>query len=284
MLRKILSCTLLVLGLMFASCQDEKEELVTLKTQFGEIKMILFDDTPLHKENFLELVRSGKLDSTTFHRVIPGFMVQGGDITEQGSEEPEQVPPEFSEHHIHERGAVAAARRGDAVNPEKKSSGSQFYIVQGKIFTKQDFVRLKEDHMLNQLQPHFSEIINRQSNNELRQRYMEAYEEQDAERLRKIILETRPKIEDEFGEMEDLVLSPEQIQTYSTIGGAPHLDKTYTVFGMVVDGMDVVDQIARQRTDRSGKPVREIYMTASVEEVSKDKITQEYGYEYEEEK
>jgi len=273
----------ILLGLLLlVGCARDQDYLITIHTQFGDIKMILHDQTPLHKANFLQLAESGKFDSTIFHRVLKEFMVQGGDVTMRPDvdKEPDLIPAEFNDQLIHVRGAVAAARRGDQQNPEKKSSGSQFYIVQGKKFTDAEFKRLEDDHILNQIQPHFGELINRQSNDSIRLAYLQAYEAQEFEQLRQIILSTRAKIEDEFGKKADLVLTARQREVYSSVGGAPHLDEGYTVFGMVLEGLHVVDTIATQQVGPQAKPLQEIYMTLTLEKVNKKRITEDYGYQY----
>ncbi|MCZ6521428.1 MAG: peptidylprolyl isomerase [Bacteroidetes bacterium] len=264
------------------ACNRDQDTIITIHTQFGDMKILLYDETPLHKANFLELAQSGKYDSTIFHRVIKGFMVQCGDVTvrDDVNEEPDLIPAEFNHKFIHERGAVSAARRGDKINPEKKSSGSQFYIVQGKKFKASEFQRLKDDHLLGQIQPYFAQLINRQSNVDIKDQYVEAYNGQQQELMRQIMLSTRDKIEGEFGPLEDFNLSDRQIEVYSTIGGAPHLDGTYTVFGKVVEGIEVVDKIANQTTGKGDKPIEDIYMTLSLEKMPKKQISEKYGYEY----
>jgi len=283
MTKNKISVFIWVAGLsLLMACNRDQDTIITIHTQFGNMKILLYDETPLHKANFLELAQSGKYDSTIFHRVIKGFMVQCGDVTvrDDVNEEPDLIPAEFNHKFIHERGAVSAARRGDKINPEKKSSGSQFYIVQGKKFKASEFQRLKDDHLLGQIQPYFAQLINRQSNVDIKDQYVEAYNTQQLELMRQIMLRTRVKIEEEFGPLEDFNLSDQQIEVYSTIGGAPHLDGTYTVFGKVVEGIEVVDKIANQTTGKGDKPIEDIYMTLSLEKMPKKQISEKYGYEY----
>lgn len=180
-----------------------KDQLVTISTPQGELKLVLFDDTPKHKENFLKLAREGFYDGTTFHRVIDGFMIQGGDPNTKdddprndGAGNPGYtVPAEIKPEHKHVRGAVAAARQDDRVNPERASSGSQFYIV--------------ENH-----------------------------------------------------------------------DGTPMLDEVYTVFGQVVDGLDIIDKIAEQPKNGRDRPLSDIKMKVTVESVKKKKIAKKYDYNY----
>ncbi len=283
MMKNKISVFIWVAGLsLLMACNRDQDTIITIHTQFGNMKILLYDETPLHKANFLELAQSGKYDSTIFHRVIKGFMVQCGDVTmrDDVNEEPDLIPAEFNHKFIHERGAVSAARQGDKINPEKKSSGSQFYIVQGKKFKASEFQRLKDDHLLGQIQPYFAQLINRQSNVDIKDQYVEAYNGQQQELMRQIMLSTRDKIEGEFGPLKDFNLSDRQIEVYSTIGGAPHLDGTYTVFGKVVEGIEVVDKIANQTTGKGDKPIEDIYMTLSLEKMPKKQISEKYGYEY----
>lgn len=283
MMKYKISVFIWVAGLsLLTACNRDQDTIIIIHTQFGNMKILLYDETPLHKANFLELAQSGKYDSTIFHRVIKGFMVQCGDVTmrDDVDKKPDLIPAEFNTKFIHERGALAAARQGDNINPQRKSSGSQFYIIQGKKFKASDFQRLKDDHLLSQIQPYFAQLINRQSNVDIKDQYVEASNAQQQEMIRQIMLSTRSKIEEEFGPLEDFNLSDRQIEVYSTIGGAPHLDGTYTVFGKVVEGIEVVDKIANQKTGSGNKPIQDIYMTLSLEKMPKKQISEKYEYQY----
>lgn len=184
----------------------------------GRMVVALYNETPEHRDNFLKLVQEGFYDSLLFHRVIPGFMVQGGD-PESRSAAPGQmlgnggpgytVPAEIVPGLVHTKGALAAARQGDQVNPEKRSSGSQFYLVQGKPF-----------------QPNELDMV--------------------AQRASR------------YG--TPVTYSEEQKETYATEGGAPHLDGSYTVFGEVVEGLDVIDRIAAVQRDGRDRPVSDVRM------------------------
>ncbi len=187
------------------------ETRVLLRTDKGDMTIILHNETPGHRDNFIKLVEDGFYDGLLFHRVIEGFMIQTGDPMSKdavpgeplGSGGPGYtIPAEFVPELFHQKGALAAARQGDQVNPERESSGSQFYIVQGR----------------------------RWSDEELDQ--MDARREQP--------------------------LTEEQREVYQTKGGVPHLDETYTVFGQVVDGMEVIDQIADTETDDRDRPKEDV--------------------------
>lgn len=189
------------------------ECLVEIETPYGNMLLRLFNETPKHQENFQKLAQEGYFDSLLFHRVIDEFMVQGGDPnsknakpgTSLGSGGPGYtIPAEFVDSLIHLKGRLAAARQGDRVNPQKKSSGSQFYIVHGRTFTDQEISRL---------------------------------EAQNGRRY-----------------------SPDQREAYKNIGGAPFLDGNYTVFGEIIEGLDVIDKIAKVKKDRRDRPSTDVWM------------------------
>ncbi len=256
------------------SCSPQKDFLVTISTNLGDIKLILFDDTPLHKENFLQLASNGRYDSTSFYRVIEGFMIQGGDVNQKEGTRPNpdnMIPAEIRDHHFHQKGAVAAARNN---NPEKKSSENQFYIVHGTVFTPEQLTldRLK----LNQ---HFTRLLSMPEYADLREKVISLQQAQDIEGLDSISLQAKVLIEKEFEVELDKEISREQLEQYTSVGGAPHLDGEYTVFGQVVDGLEVVDQIATQPT-AGERPLNEVIMKVTVEEMSRKKITESFGYQY----
>lgn len=185
--------------------------MVEMHTSYGKIVVLLYNDTPQHRDNFINLVVKGTYDGLLFHRVIEKFMIQGGDPTSRDAEPGKMlgdgtlgynIPAEFRPHLFHKRGALCAAREGDMVNPRKESSASQFYIVQGRVWSNEDL-----DRMEKQMGKKFSD---------------------------------------------------EQRKVYTTVGGTPHLDGDYTVFGEVVEGMDVVDKIASVERDRNDRPLKDV--------------------------
>lgn len=191
---------------------------IVIRTEYGDIQAILYDKTPLHRDNFVKLIKSGYYDSLLFHRVIANFMIQGGDPQSKNAKPGQMlgnggpgytIPFEYVPEYFHKRGAIAAARMSDNVNPKRESSGSQFYIVQGRKFTMDE---------LNML------------------------------------------------EQRGFKFTDEQKQIYSTIGGSPHLDGQYTVFGEVISGMDVVDKIASLPTDRNNRPLQDVKFTIEIVE------------------
>lgn len=274
-------CIILSLGIIIMSCATEKDYLVTFHTEYGDMKAVLYDATPQHKKNFLQLAEAGRYDSTLFHRVIPGFMVQGGDLTTKPSptEEDKQlytIPAEFVDTLYHKKGALSAARQGDHINPEKASSGTQFYIVQGSVFSEKELTT-DMDKLGKGIQ---TLIQNDDDYADLEQELITLYNSGDFAAYTERLLELKPIVEDALNINVDKEYSQERLKAYTTIGGAPHLDDTYTVFGQIVDGLNVIDSIAAQRTGPADRPVEDIYMTVDVEEVRKKDIIKKYDIDY----
>jgi len=195
----------------------EKEQLVKISTDYGDMVIKLYNETPLHRDNFIKLAKEGFYNGTIFHRVIKDFMIQGGDPESKnavpgamyGNGGPGYtIPAEFNKAFIHKKGALSAARLGDGQNPTKASSGSQFYIVQGKTYTNLE---------LNTL-----------------------------------------------GQRMGRIFTEEQKEAYETLGGTPFLDMNYTVFGEVIQGLDVIDKIAAVKTLQADRPEKDIKMTVSI--------------------
>lgn len=268
----------LVLLISLTACDKNKDFIVIIHTEFGDMKVLLYDETPLHKKNFLELAQAGKYDSTTWHRVIKEFMIQGGDVNaKEGTREAteDRVPAEIVPGFYHVKGALAAARQGDNVNPEKKSSAVQFYIVHGKTYSK-DELTVDQAKLSNGI----SAIFNMPEYDSLVQEYIALQRAKDYDALNGFIYKYKPLVEEVTGENMNLEISPERLEAYTTLGGAPHLDGEYTVFGRVVEGLDVIDKIAEIETGRMDKPVNKSYITMEVEMMRKKEITERYGYEY----
>ncbi|MDE6480808.1 MAG: peptidylprolyl isomerase [Muribaculaceae bacterium] len=229
-------------------------------TTAGNIKIRLYDDTPLHRDNFLKLAKEGYYDGVLFHRVINDFMVQTGDPESKeapagamlGSGGPGYtIPAEIVyPNHYHKYGALAAARTGDEMNPERKSSGSQFYIVTGKKYIPQQLSRMEEASVQKQLQSYFMKL-QMQHMDTIKQLRM-AKDSVGLENLRQeLIKETEANV-------HPVTMTEEQVRDYTTIGGTPHLDGQYTVFGEVLEGMDVVEKIQKAETDGRDRPVEDI--------------------------
>lgn len=193
---------------------QEKQTMVLISTPYGDMKAVLYNETPQHRDNFIKIVKDGVLDSTLFHRVIKEFMIQGGDPNSKTAKKGQmlgngdlgyRVPAEFNENIIHKKGALAAARD---MNPQKASSACQFYICQGKVYTPAEL-----DNFEMRMGKKFSTL---------------------------------------------------QRDTYTTTGGVPFLDGDYTVFGQVVEGLEVIDKIAAVKTDRNDRPLEDIRMTVKI--------------------
>ncbi|NVJ84860.1 MAG: peptidylprolyl isomerase [Algoriphagus sp.] len=260
----------------FLGCAGQKEQVIRIDTRYGEIVAVLFDDTPVHKSNFIELAEAGRFDSTEFHRVIPEFMVQGGDVfskEEMPAEEWPTLPAEIRPNHFHKKGMIAAARQGNNINPERRSSGSQFYIVLGQVY---DELELTTD--MAKLQAAFMQYVQLQSQDSLRATYTQLYEQQDFDSLTRLILSKRDEIEQSLNLKLTKDLSAEQLEAYTTVGGTPHLDGEYTVFGEVIQGLEVAEKISLEPRGSRDKPLDPIYMTIRVEAMTPAQIEREFGY------
>lgn len=265
------------LVVLLSACDKNKDYLVTIHTEYGDMKAILYEETPLHKKNFIELAKSGRYDSTTWHRVIEGFMIQGGNIyAKEGTQEPadDRIPAEIVEGMMHTKGALAAARQANQMNPEKKSSGAQFYIVDGRRYTEAE---LTTDLMkLNQA---VSQMLQNDEYDSLRQKFIDLQQNGDFEAMSQLALDSKDYVEQEMDIDVDKEVDPETLDAYTKGEGVPHLDDEYTIFGRIVEGLDVIDRIAAVETNGE-KPVKNTYITMEVEMVPKKEITKKYGYEY----
>lgn len=267
-MKKLLIYSFLILFAAGVSCGSAEKKasdpVVLIKTEFGEIKVKLFDETPEHKKNFLKLAEEGFYNDLLFHRVIENFMIQGGDPdskdapagTRLGGGSPGYtIPAEFVSKYFHKKGVLAAARKGGSSNPEKRSSGSQFYIVQGEIFThgKLDSLEMmKNNRAKNELfKAHFSK-----ANDELNE--MRKNNDQQAFNIR--IAELRAEADSIFEASTKFKLTEEQREAYTTVGGYPSLDGEYTVFGEVIEGLDVLDKIAAVEVDKNNRPLTDVKM------------------------
>jgi peptidyl-prolyl cis-trans isomerase B (cyclophilin B) len=276
---------LLIIGVViFTSCASEKDYIVTIKTEYGDMHAILYDETPKHKENFIKLIEEGFFDSTLFHRVIKDFMIQGGDPNSKGAKKSASIgnggpgytiPAEFNKDLFHVKGSLSAARQGDQTNPKKESSGSQFYIVQGKVLTEEE---LTVD--LNTLGRAAQQMMQQPKFDSIKQVCIQIYQTEGPEAYGKQLIELKDLIASEMQVNISKDINPDRLKAYTTIGGAPHLDDEYTVFGKVIDGIDIIDKIAVQETDKANRPLEDVVMIITVEELPRSKITKLYGYEY----
>jgi peptidyl-prolyl cis-trans isomerase B (cyclophilin B) len=282
-MRKSLSLLLLCL-VVFSGCAQEKDFVVTIKTQYGDMVAILYDETPKHKQNFIKLAKEHYFDSLLFHRVIEGFMIQGGDPDSKkaakgqmlGRGGPEYtIDAEFNPKYFHEKGALSAARKGNEQNPSKASSGSQFYIVQGSKVTEED-IKIDPAKFNQAMQQFFQNPANQATYDTI----AKLYQSGDSKGAQDFILKLKPRVEKQTGIKTEREVSPEKLKAYTTVGGAPQLDGDYTVFGKVIKGLEVIDKIATLPKDQFDRPVDDVRMIVTVEEMSKKKITKLYGYQY----
>ncbi|MEM6525357.1 MAG: peptidylprolyl isomerase [Bacteroidota bacterium] len=273
-----------LITLITASCATDKDYIVTIKTEYGDMKAVLYDETPEHKENFIKLAQDGFYDSLLFHRVMKNFMIQGGDPNSKNTEPGTplgnggpgyNVPAEFNTDFFHMKGALSAARQPDQVNPKKESSGSQFFVVQGQTWTEDELTT--DQNKLNQA---VQQCMQRGDQDSVRQMLMNIYKEEGPQAYGKKINDMKGYFADVMQVNLDKSIDPDRLQAYTTIGGTPHLDDEYTVFGKVIEGLEVIDKIAEQPTDRRDRPNKNIMMSMEVEELPKKKITKLYGYEY----
>jgi peptidyl-prolyl cis-trans isomerase B (cyclophilin B) len=281
--------SLLLLSVLACSPR-EVDELVVISTPYGDMTAVLYDDTPIHKQNFLKLAKNGQYDSVIFHRVIENFMIQTGDVSTgvAGESVDYSLEAEFlPEKYIHRKGALAAARTGDAVNPEKKSSGSQFYIVDGEIFDEEGLKARAERRQELKLSGLFTRMLRSERFPELTEKveYHRGLSETDSTydfglAYKRLIFNSIDVIEKEFGDQTDPGYPAWAKEVYATEGGAPHLDGQYTVFGQVVEGLEVIDKIAATKTNLRDKPLEDIRMHVKVITLPKREVTKKYGIEY----
>jgi len=239
-----------------------------IKTSKGDITVRLYDETPLHRDNFLKLAKEGYYDGTLFHRVIKDFMIQGGDPQSKGAAKGAHlgsggpgytIDAEIKPSLFHKRGALAAARLGDEANPERKSSGSQFYIVWGQTFSDGQLGQLAKQMEMQAQQSVFNALAAQR-----REQIMELRRNRDRAGLSALQDEltaiTMATVKDKgLGK-----LSAEQKEVYKTIGGTPFLDGQYTVFGEVESGLEVVDAIQNVKTEPGDRPSEDVTMTVTV--------------------
>jgi peptidylprolyl isomerase len=249
----------------------EHETLILIHTDLGDMKVRLYNETPKHRDNFIKLVKDSTLNGTLFHRVIEGFMIQGGDVDSKkatagvplgNGNVGYTIPAEFNPKYYHKKGALAGARESDEVNPKKESSGCQFYIVQGRPFTD-TLLNLMELRLRNEkMQQVFNTYVNKPENAAFKNNYIRLQQAQKGDSMNLLFATIQPTLTKEL-EKQPYKFTPEQRETYKKIGGAPHLDGGYTVFGEVYEGLDVIDKIAAVEKDQYDRPKTDIHMTLS---------------------
>ena len=241
----------------------DKETLVKIETTAGDIKVKLYNETPKHRDNFIKLVKDGMYEGTLFHRVIKDFMIQAGDPDSKNAPKGKMlgagdvgytIPAEFVyPKFFHKKGALSAARQGDNVNPKKESSGCQFYIVTGKVYNDSTLLSMESQMNENKINVIFNTLAQKHMKEIYKMR--KANDEDGLYDLQEKLFAEAQEI---AAKQPEFHFTPEQIEAYTTVGGTPHLDGEYTVFGEVGEGMDVVDKIQQVKTDRSDRPEEDV--------------------------
>jgi len=280
---------LLITLLIVSRCSQDNstDYLITIKTNQGDMVAVLYDETPKHKANFIKLAKEHYFDSLLFHRVIEGFMIQGGDPDSKNAVSGQSlgmggpgytVDAEFNPKFFHEKGALSAARLGDQQNPTKASSGSQFYVVQGQVTPAAELDALKIDQAA--LNAAFQQMLQNPASQSLVDSLNQIYMSGDMQGYQRKIYSLVPRLEKQTGMKIYKDVSEEKIKAYTTVGGAPHLDGDYTVFGKVISGLDVIDKIARVQKGSNDRPIEDIRMVITVEEMPRKEIESKYGYKF----
>lgn len=240
----------------------EKETRLRLETSMGDIVVKLYNETPKHRDNFIKLAGEGVYDGVLFHRVIKDFMIQAGDPSSKDAPKGRPlgsgdvgytIPAEFVyPRYFHKRGALSAARQGDNVNPKRESSGCQFYIVTGQVFNDSTLQDMERNINGMRLQRIFQGLANGRAR-EIRELHRAGKDAELQSLQDSLVAQAERQMEG-----QEFRFTPGQAEAYKSVGGAPHLDGEYTVFGEVVEGMDVVDRIQRVRTDRNDRPEEDV--------------------------
>lgn len=259
----LICCTFLVSCNLINKKDMDKEQHVKIETTMGDVVIKLYNETPAHRDNFLKLVEENTYEGTLFHRVIKDFMVQAGDPSSKNAPKGKMlgtgdmdytIPAEFVyPQYFHKKGALSAARQGDQVNPNKESSGCQFYIVTGTIFTEEGLLSLESQINESKINKAFEKL----AKEHMKEIYM-LRKSNDEEGLYDLQEKLIAEAEKEASTLPDFKFTVEQVSSYTTVGGTPHLDNEYTVFGEVVEGIEIVDKIQTVKTDRNDRPEEDI--------------------------
>lgn len=242
---------------------------IRITTTEGDIIVRLYDETPIHRDNFIKLAKEGYFNGTLFHRVIKDFMIQGGDPESKGAPRGKRLGsggPEYTlkaeicpQTCFHKRGALSAARLGDEVNPNKESSGSQFYIVWGKTFKPAELKQMEHQMAMQQEQNLMNAIVAAH-----RKEILELRKARNREGLQELQDKLIAEVKKQIKETGTPKFTSNQVEAYTSIGGTPFLDGEYTVFGEVEEGLDVVEKIQNYETDQADRPVNDVVMNVEV--------------------
>lgn len=235
---------------------------IRISTNYGDLVVKLYDQTPLHRDNFIKLVKEGFYEGTLFHRVIKGFMIQGGDPDSKGAPKGKRlgsgdagytIPAEIEPSLFHKRGALCAARQGDQVNPERRSSGCQFYIVWGEKFSGSKMDQMDRQYQMQAINEVFSQLASQHRDEIMQMR---------RDRNRDALMELQQQLEAEANAIvveKGLGRIPEERRNaYMSEGGTPFLDNQYTVFGELESGFDIVEKIQNVQTDEADRPLEDV--------------------------
>ena len=258
----------------FVMQKNETIKMIEITTDYGNIVAVLYNETPKHRDNISTLISQNYYDDLLFHRVIDGFMIQTGDPLSRNAK-PNQmlgnggpsytIPAEFHVNAIHKKGAIAAARLGDQQNPLKASSGSQFYIVQGKVYSEDELQLIENQRISSKTHELVLAYLYKPENKTELDMVIQYEKNGDAQALQEKIAEIHMKLQKEINEIQKFRYTAEQKEVYKTIGGTPFLDFEYTVFGEVVSGLEVVDKIASVET-KQDRPVDDVSIKITLKE------------------
>lgn len=267
-MKKILILALLSTATCFSLYAQSRE--VEIETNMGSMKFRLYDDTPRHRDAFIELAREGYYNGTLFYRVIQDFLIQGGSKSSRnappgkriGYGDPDKtVDDEILPNHFHKKGALCAPRQPDEVNPFKQSDVSQFFIIKGSVYTQGALDTLE----LAVNRPIRKKIVQKYMTPEVRSRLKELKTAKKVDEFRALAQDIKDKIETEYSLNTDVLkFSEEQRKAYTTIGGYPDLDGKYTIYGECISGFDVIDKIAALKTDSNNRPYTDVKIRVKV--------------------
>lgn len=270
-LRRTLYTLVLTCLVTFGLAQNDKKQVkFEIWTSMGTMKGVLYNETPQHRDNFVKLAKEGFYDSLIFHRVINQFMIQGGDPESKDAKPNAMlgnggpgytIPAEIKPQFFHKKGALSAARQGDQVNPEKASSGSQFYVVQGRKYSSETLKtqenRINQGKMNSALQS----LVQKPEYKADLDAIMWCQQNGQRDSLNKIVQRLTPIAQ---SKVEQFSFSPEQVEAYTTDGGTPHLDAAYTVFGEITEGLEIIDKIASVQTGPADRPAKDVKMAIKI--------------------
>jgi len=286
-----------------AQQETNKEKLLVIETDYGAMTVYLFNKTPLHKENMIKLAQQKYFDGTTFHRVIKDFMIQGGDINSkddtttndgQGGinfnkmglavkapkNKETTIPAEIKEGDwlVHTKGMLAGARMDDRVNPKRASSACQFYIVQGKKVSDADLTQAEQMIQQNQMQMYGQlEYLQSPEVQWVHDFDWAGLQKRNPDSVKMIAQKIETDMKVAFSKKYKLFkYTPEQRARYLEVGGTPHLDAQYTVFGQVIEGLDVMDKISNVEKGNADRPLKDVKMKVYIKEIDPKILIEKY--------